>query len=101
MFLQSIRHDATYCFIICIIIYTQHHATEFGLNKPLVIGEFRQESGTAQITDMYNYAYYYGYAGGWAWTASDNNQWSLIKKGMAWLKLKNDQQKGGLVRIHL
>ncbi|XP_060595800.1 mannan endo-1,4-beta-mannosidase-like [Ruditapes philippinarum] len=79
----------------------QHHASEFGLNKPLVIGEFRQESGTNPITDMYNYAYYYGYSGAWGWAASDSNQWSLIKKGMAWLRGRNDQQKGGLINVHV
>ncbi|KAH3776390.1 mannan endo-1,4-beta-mannosidase-like [Dreissena polymorpha] len=79
----------------------QKHYSEFGLDKPLVIGEFREsDAAGSKITDLYNFAYYYGYAGAWGWTASDNN-WGNIKTGMAWLRGRNDQQKGGMVNFHV
>lgn len=64
-----------------------------------MIGEYRESDAAGNsITDLYNYAYYYGYSGGWAWQAVDNN-WGNIKTGMNWLRDKNDQNKGGLVRF--
>jgi len=46
----------------------QKHYNEYGLDKPLVIGEFRESEGASMsITDMYNHAYYYGYSGAWGY----------------------------------
>ncbi|KAL4238580.1 hypothetical protein ACF0H5_003287 [Mactra antiquata] len=73
----------------------EHHGNDYNLNKPIVIGEFREEGGRS-ISDMYNHAYYYGYSGAWGWQAIDNN-WSNLQTGMRHLKGRNDQQKGGMV----
>ncbi|KAH3776471.1 hypothetical protein DPMN_177896 [Dreissena polymorpha] len=72
----------------------QKHYTDYGLDKPLVIGEFREsEAAGLKITDLYNYAYYYGYSGAWGWHAIENN-WGNIRTGIEWLRGRNDQQKG-------
>ena len=75
--------------------------SEYGLNKPVVIGEFRQSSGVGMtIQSMFNHAYYYGYSGAWSWQAIDNN-WSNQKHGINYIRGKNDQAKGGLVHFSI
>lgn len=57
------------------------------------------------ITDMFDHAYYLGYAGAWVWHAlalyecSDTLQ--VEEQGVRWLNNRNDQQKGGLVKVAL
>ena len=81
--------------------FIQKHYTDYGLDKPLVIGEFREsEAAGLKITDLYNYAYYYGYSGAWGWHAIENN-WGNIRTGIEWLRGRNDQQKGGLVNFRV
>ena len=64
-----------------------------------MIGEFRQSSGAGMtIQSMFNHAYYYGYAGAWSWQAVDSN-WGNQKLGIAHIKNKNEQLKGGLVNF--
>lgn len=73
--------------------------SEYGLNKPVVIGEFRQsDGGGMSIQNMFNHAYYYGYAGAWSWQANQSN-WGNQKSGISYIKDKNDQTKGGLVNF--
>ena len=63
----------------------------FGLNKPLVIGEFNQEMGGGMsIQNLYGYCYDKGYNGAWGWTAeSQFNNFDGIAylKGRANLKV--------------
>ncbi|XP_052769396.1 mannan endo-1,4-beta-mannosidase-like [Mya arenaria] len=80
----------------------QKHYNDYGLDKPLVIGEYRESDAAGErITDLYNHAYYYGYSGGWGWQAVDGNAWGSIQTGMAWLKGRNDQAKGGQVNFNV
>ncbi|KAH3776395.1 mannan endo-1,4-beta-mannosidase-like [Dreissena polymorpha] len=77
----------------------QKHYNDYGLDKPLVIGEFREsEAANTKITDLYNYAYYHGYSGAWGWQAIENN-WGNIRTGITFLRGKNDQTNGGLVHF--
>ncbi|XP_076451220.1 mannan endo-1,4-beta-mannosidase-like [Babylonia areolata] len=84
----------------------KHHANDFQLDKPLVIAEFNQLRGAGQtIEQLFNYAYYYGYAGAWSWHAnadgSDTDSTDVQMRGIAFIKNKNDQAKGGRVSIDI
>ncbi|XP_078571602.1 mannan endo-1,4-beta-mannosidase-like [Branchiostoma floridae x Branchiostoma japonicum] len=74
--------------------------------RPIVIGEFSQTQGGGMgITDQFNRAYYYGYGGAWSWhysgggDGSDSSDTQMT--GLRWLQNKNDQNKGGCVKINL
>ena len=78
----------------------KHNFTELGLDKPLVIGEFRESDGGGMpINQLYDHAYFNGYAGGWGWSLTDGNAASLAK-GMQHVRGYHDQTKGGNVAIH-
>ncbi|XP_057369994.1 mannan endo-1,4-beta-mannosidase-like [Daphnia carinata] len=68
-------------------------ASNYGLTKPLVIGEFSSScSGGMTIQQMYNYAYANGYQGAWSWHyaggyCSDSR--ATLDLGMQQLKGKN------------
>lgn len=48
----------------------KNNINSFGLNKPLVVGEFNQENGGGMsIQTLYKYVYNQGYNGAWGWTA--------------------------------
>ena len=77
----------------------QKQMSDFGLHKPIVIGEFRQDSGAGMtIQSMFDHAYYWGYTGAWSWSAIRSN-WENQKLGIAHIKNKNEQLKGGLVNF--
>ncbi|CAH1238172.1 Hypp5535 [Branchiostoma lanceolatum] len=74
--------------------------------RPIVIGEFSQiRGGGMGITDQFNRAYYYGYGGAWSWHYSGGGDGSdstaTQMTGLRWLQNKNDQNKGGCVKINL
>ena len=95
VYVSSLCHNITNK----VLILLQKSMSEYGLNKPVVIGEFRQSSGVGMtIQNMFNHAYYYGYSGAWSWQAVDNN-WSNQKHGINYIRGKNDQAKGGLVHF--
>ncbi|KAK3605222.1 hypothetical protein CHS0354_038657 [Potamilus streckersoni] len=77
----------------------QKNAAEFGLDKPVVIGEFNQDHGGGMnIQQLFEHAYNGGYSGAWTWSVTDSN-WQTQRAGMTAIKGKNDQSKGGLVHF--
>ncbi|XP_052696831.1 mannan endo-1,4-beta-mannosidase-like [Crassostrea angulata] len=57
-----------------------HNFSAFGLNKPLVIGEFREKNGAGMTIDqLYDHAYNGGYAGGWGWSETDGNMDNMLQ----------------------
>nr|3VUP_A Chain A, Beta-1,4-mannanase [Aplysia kurodai]3VUP_B Chain B, Beta-1,4-mannanase [Aplysia kurodai] len=61
-----------------------HQASDYGLHKPIVVGEFwEQDGGGMTITQMFNYVYNHGYAGAWSW--------HLVQRG--------DNQRKGITNI--
>ncbi|XP_005100017.1 mannan endo-1,4-beta-mannosidase [Aplysia californica] len=43
-------------------------ASAYGLNKPIVVGEFwEKESAGMNMNELFSYAYNHGYAGAWSW----------------------------------
>ena len=57
------------------------------------------------MTEMYNHAYYEGYSGAWLWQANGSDDvcddTATQDRGVAWLRGRNDQAKGGRVNINL
>ncbi|KAK3763449.1 hypothetical protein RRG08_053303 [Elysia crispata] len=52
----------------------KHDYEDYGITKPIVIGEFNEADGGGKTyTQLFDYAYRHGYAGAWSW--------SLIKNG--------------------
>ncbi|KAK3092659.1 hypothetical protein FSP39_005543 [Pinctada imbricata] len=78
-----------------------HEFSELGLDKPVVIGEFREREGAGMtINQLYDYTYLHGYAGAWGWSEKDGNMQNLMQ-GMEHIKNYNDQTKGGVIRVAL
>ena len=85
-------------------LYLQHNKNNYGLGKPLIIAEFNQvRGGRHSIEQLFNYAYYHGYAGAWSWHAnadgSDTDDFATQQRGMRYLNGKNDQNNGGLINL--
>ncbi|XP_061188482.1 mannan endo-1,4-beta-mannosidase-like isoform X2 [Saccostrea echinata] len=58
----------------------KHNFEDFGLQKPLVIGEFREKDGGGMtINQLYDHAYIKGFAGGWAWSQKDGNMTNMLQ----------------------
>ncbi|KAK7466626.1 hypothetical protein BaRGS_00037283, partial [Batillaria attramentaria] len=84
----------------------KHDASDYGLDKPLVIAEFNQARGAGMtIEEEFNYAYTHGYSGAWSWHAnadgSDTDPTDTQMRGIASIRDKNDQTAGGRIAIDL
>ncbi|KAK3093082.1 hypothetical protein FSP39_010853, partial [Pinctada imbricata] len=78
-----------------------HDFSELGLDKPVVIGEFRESDGGGMtINQLYDHAYFKGYTGAWGWSQMDGNMQNLMQ-GMTHVRNYNDSSKGGVVKITL
>ncbi|XP_012938873.1 mannan endo-1,4-beta-mannosidase [Aplysia californica] len=74
-----------------------HKASDYGLHKPIVVGEFwEQDGGGMDIIEMFKYVYNNGYAGAWSWhlVQRGDNQ----RKGIAAIK---DKTSNGKIPISL
>jgi len=67
----------------------ERNASEFGLMKPLLIGEFEPGKGGAGETaeQLYGWAHAHSYTGAWGWTAEDE---PTLFDGMATLRSSPD-----------
>ena len=67
----------------------EHSAADFGLHKPLLIGEFEPGKGSGGQTaqQLYGWAHGHNYSGGWGWTAESK---PTLYDGMATLRSKAD-----------
>ena len=69
----------------------RHQYSDYGLDKPLIVGEFSQISG-AGLTSAQQYTYLFcnHYAGAWGWQANGSGEGSdtfdVLKSGMASLR---------------
>ncbi|GFR82379.1 mannan endo-1 [Elysia marginata] len=62
----------------------KNHNHDYGLHKPIVIGEFNEEEGGGRtINQLFDHAYKNGYSGAWSW--------DLVKHGQ--------DQRAGILRI--
>ncbi|XP_046582032.1 mannan endo-1,4-beta-mannosidase-like isoform X1 [Haliotis rubra] len=83
-----------------------HSASEYGADRPIIIGEFSQVKGAGmKIEDMFQWAYDKGYAGAWSWqalaTGGGSDTIDTQTKALLYMRNKDDQSKGGLVAIKL
>lgn len=76
-------------------------ASNYGLNKPLVIGEFSSScSGGMTIQQMYNYAYSNRYQGAWGWQyAGGYCSDSRATQDLGMQQLKGKNTTSGLVNF--
>ena len=87
-----------------VIFSLQHSASDYQLDKPLVIAEFNSAHGAGMtIEQMFTYAYNHGYSGAWSWHAnadgSDSDSTDVQMRGIATLRGKNGA--GGQVAVTL
>ncbi|CAB3380973.1 Hypothetical predicted protein [Cloeon dipterum] len=82
----------------------KHSGSEFGLNKPLLIGEFSSICGENwSMADLFDHLYYNGYNGGLTWMYSavtdcgDSQQ--VQNDGYQHIRNYNDPNNGGLVEF--
>ncbi|ESO83347.1 hypothetical protein LOTGIDRAFT_204833 [Lottia gigantea] len=80
----------------------KHSASEYKLDKPLVIGEFSAKASEGMSsTQMYHYSYNHGYQGAWIWSATDKTagtSWSEEKKGVSSIR---HESKNGVTAINV
>ncbi|XP_052788311.1 mannan endo-1,4-beta-mannosidase-like [Mya arenaria] len=82
------------------------NASMYGLDKPLIIGEFSQKKGGLKTSqELFTWAYYNGYNGAWSWSALDSDDASdsleVQERGLRSLKNKDDPSHGGKINITL
>ncbi|XP_067664085.1 mannan endo-1,4-beta-mannosidase-like [Haliotis asinina] len=78
-------------------------ASAYHMNKPIVIGEFRESQGAGMtIQQMFSHAYNNGYSGAWSWSITDDwtpkDTWAHQQLGIATLANKRDH---GLVKFNV
>ncbi|XP_012936321.1 mannan endo-1,4-beta-mannosidase [Aplysia californica] len=76
----------------------KHSAPDYGLDKPIVVGEFAVKYGGGGMTtnELFSYAYTHGYAGAWSWQLSENGPEQL-----AAITHIKDFTGNGNITIHL
>lgn len=75
----------------------------YGLKKPVVVGEFSQASGAGMnITSLFGYIYNNGYSGAWSWQANsmgkNSDSFAIQMTGLQSLKGRSDH---GVIHIKL
>ncbi|XP_035824881.1 mannan endo-1,4-beta-mannosidase [Aplysia californica] len=63
----------------------KHRASQYGLHKPIVVGEFwEKDGGGMNINQLFDYVYNHGYAGAWSWDLM--NHGGNQRKGMTHIR---------------
>ncbi|XP_046551546.1 uncharacterized protein LOC124261281 [Haliotis rubra] len=83
-----------------------HNASEYKLDKPLVIAEFNQVRGAGMTSqDQFKWSYFHGYDGAWSWYAmaqsAPTDTLATQMLGMESIKSETDDNAGGIGRLHV
>ncbi|XP_067662777.1 mannan endo-1,4-beta-mannosidase-like [Haliotis asinina] len=79
-------------------------ATNYSLDKPVIIGEFSQkEGGGLTAAQQFSWGYHHGYSGTWGWSVRGGDAAAdtlhVLEMGMRELRGQNNQSAGGMVNF--